>query len=654
MATYITERSTYWVVSGGSNPSAYGDYRYYWKIYYDQSESTSQNNRSKVVVEYFLQTHKSAVDPDTGWDTTGYPSGTCDVKINGSSIGSIWTASGTIMIGTSWALTYLGTKSTYVTHNENGTGSFTFQGSGFGKATSVSTYSLPTIARGSTLGTINNFTADTGVTIPITQPVSSYYNRLRIYQNVNGTNTLIKTVDGITNGTTVTFTSAELDTIYTNTPIASSTFKFDLLTYTTNAYTTQVGSTSSKTATCNLVINTPSFSAFTYADSNGTTTNLTRNNQKIVKGYSTLKITLTSAQRATANTRQTSIAHYIVNGETVPKATIEGSNGYSIENYNLDNVTLYAVDTRGFSSPQITYSFANNNKFVNYIDVAKDTEQSYTRSNNGIGKYLDVTFSGIWWSGNFGNTNNVLAATYKYKKSGDSQYTPGVENLRLTVGSASGQNTFSYSGRIKGDPNNDYGFDIAETYDIIITVSDKLSHDTITFNIHAGEPAIAIYKNKAAFGAQYDETLGGTQIWGNAYLNGESLSGVNIDMIYPVGSIYITVDDTFDPNTAFTGTTWVPIEDRFLLAAGSTYSNGSTGGSATVTLTTDQIPSHRHLATSKTTSYASGSQTNWRCMSFDGTNADYSQDIYTGYTGGGQAHENMPPYLAVCVWKRTA
>lgn len=63
---------------------------------------------------------------------------------------------------------------------------------------------------------------------------------------------------------------------------------------------------------------------------------------------------------------------------------------------------------------------------------------------------------------------------------------------------------------------------------------------------------------------------------------------------YPVGSIYISVNST-SPATLFGGT-WERIQDVFLLAAGSSYSAGSTGGAATVTLTAAQsgVPAHSH------------------------------------------------------------
>ena len=113
---------------------------------------------------------------------------------------------------------------------------------------------------------------------------------------------------------------------------------------------------------------------------------------------------------------------------------------------------------------------------------------------------------------------------------------------------------------------------------------------------------------------------------------------------YPVGSIYMSVNST-SPATLFSGS-WQRIQDRFLLCAGSTYAAGSTGGEATHKLTIDEMPSHSHGvivdkggATSTPSLQAAGGKT---------TRAQ------TTNVGGNAAHNNMPPYLAVYVWKRVA
>lgn len=126
-----------------------------------------------------------------------------------------------------------------------------------------------------------------------------------------------------------------------------------------------------------------------------------------------------------------------------------------------------------------------------------------------------------------------------------------------------------------------------------------------------------------------------------------------IDVIYPVGSIYMSVNST-NPSVLFGGT-WEQIKDTFLLATGDTYANGSTGGEATHTLTTDEIPSHLHREANSTVVY-NNSSSNRFATSGSGTRISLATNlnINTNSTGGGQAHNNMPPYLVVNVWKRTA
>lgn len=116
--------------------------------------------------------------------------------------------------------------------------------------------------------------------------------------------------------------------------------------------------------------------------------------------------------------------------------------------------------------------------------------------------------------------------------------------------------------------------------------------------------------------------------------------------IYPIGAIYISADST-NPGTLFGGI-WEKIEDRFLLASGDTYDAGTTGGEATHTLTTQEMPSHSHgIKMNAPTHFGSGTA-GWAYIN------DTSVHKTTETAGGGQAHNNMPPYLAVYVWKRVS
>ena len=127
--------------------------------------------------------------------------------------------------------------------------------------------------------------------------------------------------------------------------------------------------------------------------------------------------------------------------------------------------------------------------------------------------------------------------------------------------------------------------------------------------------------------------------------DGNSLNTSIINIIYPVGSIYMSVNST-NPSKLFGGT-WGRIQDCFLLASGTTYTNGSTGGEATHTLTVNEMPKHTDQI------YRSGADTTGD-KSFRETGYSTTAMRATSEPGGGRAHNNMPPYLVVNVWKRTA
>ena len=116
--------------------------------------------------------------------------------------------------------------------------------------------------------------------------------------------------------------------------------------------------------------------------------------------------------------------------------------------------------------------------------------------------------------------------------------------------------------------------------------------------------------------------------------------------MYPVGSIYMSTSST-NPGTLFGGS-WTQITGRFLLAAGGGYSAGSTGGEATHKLTVSEMPAHAHGIVYLGAS--SGSSGAWGgFVAASGTGI-----VNTKSTGGGAAHNNMPPYYVVYMWRRTA
>lgn len=166
-------------------------------------------------------------------------------------------------------------------------------------------------------------------------------------------------------------------------------------------------------------------------------------------------------------------------------------------------------------------------------------------------------------------------------------------------------------------------------------------------------------------------------------------TGSFLNTVYPIGSIYMSVAST-NPGTLFGGT-WVQLENRFLLGAGTSYTAGQTGGSATKTLTEANMPSHNHSMahthTVPTHTHGARGGANLGFATFDnskpvptdaptgvgfqgngtyyagwsittaeggGGNTGPSSAQNTGNNGSGTAFNSMPPYLAVYMWKRTA
>ncbi|WP_420897313.1 phage baseplate protein [Bifidobacterium goeldii] len=91
--------------------------------------------------------------------------------------------------------------------------------------------------------------------------------------------------------------------------------------------------------------------------------------------------------------------------------------------------------------------------------------------------------------------------------------------------------------------------------------------------------------------------------------------------------------------------------DRFLVGAGSKYTAGNEGGSATHALTINEMPSHKHTLDVKVSGQNAGSNNSVSAGQGTGTTLLNAQ---TTHVGGGQAFSIMPPYKAVYFWQRTA
>ena len=125
--------------------------------------------------------------------------------------------------------------------------------------------------------------------------------------------------------------------------------------------------------------------------------------------------------------------------------------------------------------------------------------------------------------------------------------------------------------------------------------------------------------------------------------------------VYPVGSIYINATVATNPATLLGFGTWAAFgAGRVMVGIDSTDTDfdaaEETGGAKTHTLTVNELPAHNH-------NNAAGISPAPNANDVDitgGNGRTIDDNVTTDNTGGGQAHNNLQPYIVVYMWKRTA
>ena len=222
---------------------------------------------------------------------------------------------------------------------------------------------------------------------------------------------------------------------------------------------------------------------------------------------------------------------------------------------------------------------------------------------------------------------------------------------------------------------------IHETYsngliDVLLENGTILTYLPVIGSPHVGDTGVLLYlddeKNNQIIITNGGSGGGSTDVsWGNILNKPSTFPPSNhthlssdvtdlIDVIYPVGSIYMSVNST-SPQTLFGFGVWEKIEDKFLLASGSTYANGSTGGSADAV-----IVSHSHKPNADGENFVTSEDPNAnntkvaysasgnRWVDGQTSQSHFHHRTSTNKVGEDGTGKNMPPYIVVNVWKRTA
>lgn len=455
--------------------------------------------------------------------------------------------------------------------------------------------------------------------------------------------------------------------------------------------TAQVGSPATQTLSLSLPTSVvPTFTSVTAAHNSSNTT--VKGWGIYVKGYSTATLTINGAAGAQGST----IKSYSISGGGFSSSSSSFTTGILNTSGSI-TFTATITDSRGRTASKTT-SITVYDYFKPSISVnAFRCNSSGTATDAGT--YLRVTATYNYATV---NSKNTISRSVSCNS---------VSNTTFTSGTA-----FTLAANAA----------VASNYTLTATISDTLGGSaTATASIpNTAALPLHIKGNKKGIGlgttASTDSTV---EIGWPIDLNGNKIEGL-LDLVYPVGAIYMSVNST-SPATLFGGT-WSALGGQFLLAASSTYTAGSTGGAASTTLTTANLPSHTHrvgahahglnshthgvgtLAAASTSltgratfrdvnvsssdllvgtingvfSYTTSSWSGehwamngtsasgykYQHLDFNGTHTHTvsgataaasgstanSTAFNSGATGSGSSFTNLPPYLAVYMWKRTA
>ena len=337
---------------------------------------------------------------------------------------------------------------------------------------------------------------------------------------------------GTVTGTSKTVTPTA-STIYALTP-NSNTYKARyILTTTQNSKTY----TSTKDFTFTVTNSNPTFSNFTYIDSNSTTVALTGNNQHLINKHSSVRATISTANKAVAKNSATMKTYRLTVGNKTKDTNYSSSAAVNIEVTNITSstVTVYAIDSRNNS----TSKNISATKFINYDDI-NVKNITLTRSDGGVGQKVTLTYNGYIWNSNFGTKkNSIKSIKYQYKKSNSSTWITGKTTLNPTLSG----NNYSQTIEIQGDLAGE-GFSRESAFDFRITVSDELSTATKTVVMTSGIPLLAYARNGIAILMPYDNSIDAAlQVSGN--VKADKFIG-NLE-----GKINITKRNETD--------TWIPV-----------------------------------------------------------------------------------------------
>lgn len=443
-----------------------------------QNSQNIANNKSNITVRVQVTT--------TGESYNGYSKpGTCIIN------GTPYDFSHNIPYQ---ATTTIFEKTLDVAHDSNGKktvyASFSFQtGISAGTITGSTSKKLTTIPRTSEVSlSKKNFNIGETITIYTNRKSASFTHTAVI--KFNGQT--VRTQTGI--DASYSWNTNELFAKIPNQNQANGTV--ELTTYSGG---TRIG-TSAVNFTGYVVNSDPVFNNFDCEDTNTVTKTLTGNNQKYIRKYSNLKVTITSANKMTTKNSATPKYYNIVVGNKTEKLDYSTSDiSKSINNMDDNTVTVFAVDSRGNQK--------DKTKALDIVEYSETVLQSVKiERKEGVGETVLISLSGKYANINFGaKANTVKSIQFRKKSKTETEFGSWVEIKQfVTINTENG--TFSCDSKeITGQT-----FTLGTEYDIEVQVKDELSSDTELVSLNSGKVLLSALKNKGiSIGGIYNEKLGG-------------------------------------------------------------------------------------------------------------------------------------------------
>ena len=363
---------------------------------------------------------------------------------------------------------------------------------------------------GAVVNSVNQVTAD-AATVSIKLNVTVYDASYAYTLDLKNGSTTIVSVVGLTwsKGTadrTVTLTSTERTELLTAMAnMKSFTGTFAVTTY--SGGSTQIGSTSSKTATVTTTAanSGPTLSGFTYADSYATTTAITGNDQLFIQGHS--KLTVTPGTATPKN--QATIANYTAtcNGVSVSNTTGDALTVGAVSKSGTVAVVLTITDSRGYT--------ASVTKNITVLAYAKPKVNSLTlRRTNDIEAEMQLVFNGSISAITVDSVqkNSLLYVRYRYKATSATSYSSYVSILSAVTQSGT---SFSYSNLELRSLAAD------QSWDVHIQIRDQLnslSSLDLYYVIPQGTPLVALRKQKVGINTPTPEAA--LDVVGDAKVSG--------------------------------------------------------------------------------------------------------------------------------------